>query len=58
MILSWRDLFETELSNRTFDGSGDVRMFFFFFETVAMCNKQRKIKAIELIKFIEDQEFE
>ena len=58
MVLSWRDDSHAGPSNRVFDGSGDVRMFLFYFENVAMRGKKQEEKALELLSYLDGKAFE
>lgn len=47
MVLSW-----------TFDGSGNVWMFFFYFENVAPCDHKGKDKTVRLLTYLHGKHFE
>lgn len=45
-------------TKRTFDGTSDVKIFFFYFENVAMRGKSDADKAYELLAFLDKDAFE
>lgn len=48
-MLSWRVDYLSGLSIKAFDGPGDVRMFFFYFENVSLGRKEDENKTLELL---------
>lgn len=58
MVLSWRVDAPTGPSNRIFDGSGDIRKSFFFFENVTMRGKKEEDKSSELLRNLDGNAFE
>lgn len=54
MVLSWRD---NDKTNRIFDGSGDLKIFMFYFENVAMRGKPQEDKCHELIAHLDGEAF-
>lgn len=47
----------TATSSRVFDGTGDVRVFFFYFENVAKQNKMDAEKPYELLAYLDGRAF-
>lgn len=46
------------MSARIFDESGDIKMFFFYFENVAMRYKEEKDYYLELFSYLDGPAFE
>lgn len=57
MVLSWRGGSQGNTS-RIFDGSGDVRMFLFYFENVIAREIEEGKKSYELLAHLDGEAFE